>query len=83
MQTTDVLIYEVRDRKAYITMNRPPQRMNALSRDNVGTSGYGTIGPLAPATTPPNYVIYGLTATDYFMIDVDSGVTSPILYMAQ
>ena len=23
MQSTDVLIYEVRDRKAYITMNRP------------------------------------------------------------
>lgn len=32
MQSTDVLIYEVRDRKAYITMNRP-QRMNALSRE--------------------------------------------------
>jgi enoyl-CoA hydratase/carnithine racemase len=30
MQSTDVLIYEVRDRKAYITMNRP-QRMNAQS----------------------------------------------------
>ena len=35
MQTTDVLIYEVRDRKAYITMNRP-HRMNALSRDLLG-----------------------------------------------
>ena len=32
MQSTDVLTYEVKDRKAYITMNRP-QRMNALSRD--------------------------------------------------
>ena len=32
MQSTDELIYEVRDRKAYITMNRP-HRMNALSRD--------------------------------------------------
>ena len=29
---TDVLSYEVRDRKAYITMNRP-ERMNALSRE--------------------------------------------------
>lgn len=35
MQTTDVLIYEVRDRKAYITMNRP-HRMNALSRELMG-----------------------------------------------
>jgi enoyl-CoA hydratase/carnithine racemase len=33
--TTDVLTYEVRDRKAYITMNRP-QRMNALSRELLG-----------------------------------------------
>jgi enoyl-CoA hydratase/carnithine racemase len=35
VQTTDVLSYEVRDRKAYITMNRP-QRMNALSRELLG-----------------------------------------------
>jgi enoyl-CoA hydratase/carnithine racemase len=35
VQTTDVLIYEVRDRKAYITMNRP-HRMNALSRELMG-----------------------------------------------
>jgi enoyl-CoA hydratase/carnithine racemase len=35
VQTTDVLIYEVRDHKAYITMNRP-QRMNALSRELMG-----------------------------------------------
>lgn len=35
MQTTDVLIYEVRDRKAYITMNRP-QRMNALNGELMG-----------------------------------------------
>jgi enoyl-CoA hydratase/carnithine racemase len=35
MQSTDVLIYEVRDRKAYITMNRP-QRMNALNRELMG-----------------------------------------------
>jgi enoyl-CoA hydratase/carnithine racemase len=35
VQTTDVLIYEVKDRKAYITLNRP-QRMNALSRELMG-----------------------------------------------
>ena len=35
MQTTDVLSYEVKDRKAYITMNRP-HRMNALSRELMG-----------------------------------------------
>jgi enoyl-CoA hydratase/carnithine racemase len=35
VQSTDVLIYEVRDRTAYITMNRP-QRMNALSRELLG-----------------------------------------------
>lgn len=35
MQSTDVLTYEVRDRKAYITMNRP-HRMNALSRELMG-----------------------------------------------
>src|ERR1700733_5875872 len=35
VQSTDVLIYEVRDHKAYITMNRP-QRMNALSRELMG-----------------------------------------------
>jgi enoyl-CoA hydratase/carnithine racemase len=35
VQSTDVLIYEVRDRKAYITMNRP-QRMNALSMALLG-----------------------------------------------
>jgi len=32
---TDVLSYEVRDRKAYITMNRP-ERMNALNRELMG-----------------------------------------------
>lgn len=66
-----------------VTGTENPNNMPVSWIFNVGTSGYGTIGPLAPATTPPNYVIYGLTATDYFMIDVDSGVTSPILYMAQ
>jgi hypothetical protein len=51
---------------------------------NLGSNGYGTINPqLGVTTTPPNYVIYGVTTTDFFMIDVDSGVTSPILYMAQ
>src|ERR1700733_1689393 len=35
VQSTDVLVCEVRDRKASITMNRP-QRMNALSRELMG-----------------------------------------------
>ena len=35
MQTTDVLSYEVRDRKAYITRNRP-HRMNALNGELMG-----------------------------------------------
>lgn len=35
METTDVLIYEVRDRKAYITLNRP-RSMNALNRELMG-----------------------------------------------
>jgi enoyl-CoA hydratase/carnithine racemase len=35
VQSTDVLSYEVRDRKAYITMNRP-HRMNALNRELMG-----------------------------------------------
>ena len=35
MQSTDVLGYEVRDRKAYITMNRP-HRMNALNLELMG-----------------------------------------------
>jgi hypothetical protein len=51
---------------------------------NIGSNGYGTISPQVGATTnPPNYVTYGVTNTDFFMIDIDSGVTSPILYMAQ
>jgi enoyl-CoA hydratase/carnithine racemase len=35
VQTTDVLNYEVKDRKAYVTLNRP-ERMNALSRELIG-----------------------------------------------
>lgn len=35
METTDVLIYQVKDRKAYITLNRP-HRMNALSQELLG-----------------------------------------------
>jgi enoyl-CoA hydratase/carnithine racemase len=35
VQSTDVLSYEVRDRKAYITMNRP-HRMNALNLELMG-----------------------------------------------
>jgi enoyl-CoA hydratase/carnithine racemase len=35
VETTDVLIYQVKDRKAYITLNRP-HRMNALSQELLG-----------------------------------------------
>lgn len=35
VETTDVLIYQVKDRKAYITLNRP-HRMNALSMELLG-----------------------------------------------
>ena len=49
---------------------------------NVQSSGVGTIGPVSPATSP-NFIIYGVTETNFFMIGVDSGATSPILYMAQ
>ncbi len=66
-----------------VTGTENPTNVSVSYIFNMGVSGYGTIGPLAPATTPPNYVIYGVTGTDFFMIDVDAGVSSPILYMAQ
>ena len=46
------------------------------------SSGVGTIGPISPATAP-NFVIYALTQTDFFMMELDPGVVSPILLMAQ
>ena len=54
----------------------------------VGSSGTGTFAPLPGAkTTIPNYVLYGVTQTNFFLIDVDTDkngpVISPILYMAQ
>ena len=48
---------------------------------SIGGSGNGTITLTAPAKS--NYVIYGTTENTYFMIDLDSGVTSPMFYMAQ
>jgi hypothetical protein len=47
----------------------------------VGASGNGTIALTSPAKS--NYVIYGTTETTFFMIDLDSGVTSSMLYLAQ
>jgi hypothetical protein len=47
----------------------------------VGGSGNGTIALTSPAKS--NYVIYGTTETTFFMIDLDSGVTSSMLYLAQ
>lgn len=46
------------------------------------SSGVGTIAPISPATAP-NFVIYALTQTDFFMMELDAGVVSPILFMAQ
>ena len=45
------------------------------------SSGVGTMGQTAPATA--NFVIYGVTQNEFFMIGLDSGVPSPILLMAQ
>lgn len=46
------------------------------------SAGIGTIGPISPATAP-NFVIYAVTQTDFFMMELDPGVISPILFMAQ
>jgi hypothetical protein len=43
--------------------------------------GYGTITLTAPAAAP--YVIYGLTETQFFMIEEKSGAASPVFYLAQ
>ncbi|MGB9235560.1 MAG: hypothetical protein WCC04_14210 [Terriglobales bacterium] len=48
----------------------------------VQSQGVGTFGPISPATTP-NFVLYGTAGTDFLVIEVDSTVPSPILYMAQ
>ncbi len=56
---------------------------------NLGSNGYGTLNTGVGTTTPPNYVIYAVTTTDFFMINVGvdsvnhTTVISPILYMAQ
>jgi hypothetical protein len=55
----------------------------------VGGSGTGAFAPvvMTPAATNPNYVLYGVTETSFFLIDVDTDksgpVISPMLYMAQ
>ena len=46
---------------------------------DVQSSGVGALTLTSPAA---NYVIYGVTETDFFMIDLDP-VPSPILYMSQ
>ena len=56
---------------------------------SVGGSGTGTFKPVPmnPPVKTPNYVLYGVTETNFFLIDVDMDkngpVISPILYMAQ
>jgi hypothetical protein len=47
----------------------------------VGSAGNGTITLTSPAAS--KYVIYGTTETTFFMIDLDSGVTSQMFYLAQ
>jgi hypothetical protein len=49
---------------------------------NVQTSGLGTLSPVSPATTP-TFDFYAVTGTDFYLIEVDQGVPSPILFMAQ
>ena len=46
------------------------------------TTGVGTLSPISPATTP-NFVIYATTATDFYVIEEDKTVLSPVLFMAQ
>ncbi len=49
---------------------------------NMQSQGVGSFSPVSPAKTP-NYVFYATTGTDFFVIEEDSGVPSPILFMAQ
>ena len=56
------------------------QSINAIY--TLQSSGVGTIGPISPATAP-NFVLYALTPTEFFMMELDSGVISPILRMEQ
>ncbi len=46
------------------------------------TTGAGTISPIPPATTP-NYVFYAVSGTNFYVIEEDKTVPSPILFMAQ
>jgi hypothetical protein len=53
----------------------------------LASGGAGTFGPLSGATTP-NYWMYAVTETSFFLIDVDTNssgppVVSPILFMTQ
>lgn len=47
----------------------------------VNATGTGTITLTNPAAS--NYVIYGVTETDFFAITENTGASSPIFYMAQ
>jgi hypothetical protein len=47
----------------------------------VESAGNGTITLTSPAAS--KYVIYGTTETTFFMIDLDTGVTSQMFYLAQ
>jgi hypothetical protein len=54
---------------------------------SLASGGTGTFGPLSGATTP-NYWMFAVTETSFFLIDVDTSssgplVVSPILFMTQ
>ena len=49
---------------------------------DVQTSGLGTLSPISPATTP-TYDFYAITGTEFYLIEIDPGIPSPILFMAQ
>ena len=71
-----------------VTGTENPGNQAFTATYTVGGSGTGTFAPVSGAKTP-NYVIYAVTETNFFMIDVDVDadpnvkVISPILYMAQ
>jgi len=62
------------------TENPGDQSVN-LTYD-MNTTGVGAFSPISPAKTP-NYVFYATTGTDFYVIEVDSTIPSPILFMAQ
>jgi hypothetical protein len=85
--TMNLLLTEPSDGVYDVTgTENPSTAFSALY--TLGSSGAGTFGPLAGGATTPNYVMYGVTETSFFLIDVDTNssgplVVSPILFMTQ